>query len=350
MLQAHLSSSEEKPSSRIPDFSKYLGRDEGDLHEPNPQNIEARVGVLRSEWYDSTGGLKTVSYGTGVAITKRLILTCGHTVYMEKTGETCHGFSFIPGIDQGKIRHFQRIYKSAPHNFLYFDRPEGGISFRKKVNMRDIALVYLGEDLDFETFPRVGLSEEERHNYELSVSGYPSEAFSNQGNLKKCDFEKVRLHGDLLEIADGVIYHNLATRTGHSGSALVTSNSRGESVIVGVHTHRGRRGMGVHLDGKQLQKLMQWEQQCNAHHQDNQQILFPGRVRDEKKKLVRRRTEAEEEEWVGRIPNLKDYMGRVDQDQEESVWEQEAAQYYESAYQEFSECNKEYIKIIKVDF
>lgn len=55
------------------------------------------VGVIRGEWFSLSGSkkLESICYGTAIALSKRVILTCAHSLYLEKKRRVCDNVSFI---------------------------------------------------------------------------------------------------------------------------------------------------------------------------------------------------------------------------------------------------------------
>lgn len=56
------------------------------------------------------------------------------------------------------------------------------------------------------------------------ICGYPSIGYQRCSNLNKIDFSRVILQGKLVNIIGDTIYHQLDTKTGHSGSAIFGIN------------------------------------------------------------------------------------------------------------------------------
>jgi V8-like Glu-specific endopeptidase len=63
-----------------------------------------------------------------------------------------------------------------------------------------------------------------------------------------------------LEIKENVIYHNLKTWVGHSGSAIIGCDINEQPAVIGVHTHKGlRKNSGVYLSNEAINKLIAYE-------------------------------------------------------------------------------------------
>jgi V8-like Glu-specific endopeptidase len=63
-----------------------------------------------------------------------------------------------------------------------------------------------------------------------------------------------------MQIRDHIVYHNLPTRLGHSGSAIMARTTcEDRAVLIGVHTHKGTsRNSGVYLNKSILGKLIDY--------------------------------------------------------------------------------------------
>lgn len=71
------------------------------------------VGVIRGEWFGRREDkITSICYGTGVAVSPRVILTCAHTVYSESK-KVAKAFTFLPSLQEGKIKKKDRIYKNS---------------------------------------------------------------------------------------------------------------------------------------------------------------------------------------------------------------------------------------------
>jgi V8-like Glu-specific endopeptidase len=116
---------------------------------------------------------------------------------------------------------------------------------------------------------------------EVSITGYPSQQFLKCANIFDAVFERVSLKGRILEIDDSIVYHDLNTSLGHSGSPILAYNIHQEPVILGIHTHKGStRNSGVFLTPRLLERLIQYEINFALQHDRYKlAIKFPPRLR-----------------------------------------------------------------------
>jgi V8-like Glu-specific endopeptidase len=130
------------------------------------------------------------------------------------------------------------IYKCHKVDFLQYETLKDGDNYRKPIQ-NDIVLLYLERSLSLRQYPQIGFESKNTIDLQakLQIQGYPSEKFFRCGNIFDAYFEKISLKGELLEIKDDIIYHNLKSEVGHSGSAITTYDRNEEEVVVGIHTH-----------------------------------------------------------------------------------------------------------------
>jgi V8-like Glu-specific endopeptidase len=69
------------------------------------------IGVIRANWRDSNGKLKSINYGTGFAVSSKVIATCTHNVYSENFKDLCSEIFFIPGKQKGQVDDTVRVYR-----------------------------------------------------------------------------------------------------------------------------------------------------------------------------------------------------------------------------------------------
>lgn len=175
------------------------------------------------------------------------------------------------------------IYKCKPVNFLQFEPLQEGQNYIRQPIEQDIALLFLERPLNLPEYPRVGIEDQyliDKDN-EASITGYPSQQFLKCANIFDASFERVALKGKILEINGSIIYHNLDTSLGHSGSPILAYNIHQEPVILGIHTHKGsNRNSGVFLTTKILQRLIQYEIKFAMLHERYKLVIkFPPKLR-----------------------------------------------------------------------
>jgi V8-like Glu-specific endopeptidase len=85
--------------------------------------------------------------------------------------------------------------------------------------------------------------------------------YYSNSQLRQINFTRATLKGNLLDINDNTLYHNLDTSTGHSGSGILGINNKTKHVtVLGVHTHKGRkRNSGVFLSNFLLKRMARYE-------------------------------------------------------------------------------------------
>jgi hypothetical protein len=165
--------------------------------------FNAYSGVIRGEWLRDDGKLQSICYGTGIALSKRVVMTCAHSIYLEKKQRLCNAVSFIPDHDGGRLTRGQKIYTSTSQDFIKLEIITEKQTYAKCPIPEDIALIYLSEDLPLGDFPDVGLDslEELQMGSEIKVAGYPSMNYYTCPTLKDIDFRRVELKGKLLDVA-----------------------------------------------------------------------------------------------------------------------------------------------------
>jgi V8-like Glu-specific endopeptidase len=88
-----------------------------------PSNFERHVlplvGVVRCNWFNSQKRLATITYGTGVFISPRIILTCTHNVYSSSRNVVCDEVYFSPGIEKDSLTS-NKIYQSKVKSHFKF--------------------------------------------------------------------------------------------------------------------------------------------------------------------------------------------------------------------------------------
>lgn len=123
----------------------------------------------------------------------------------------------------------------------------------------DIALLFLDTALECEDFPRVGWLNAKKDK-QITIAGYPSEDYANVANIHSAYFKRSVVRGSILDIDDTIIYHNLDTKTGHSGGPILAVGDDETPAIIGIHTHKGNlRNFGVFLNEKVLERLIRYE-------------------------------------------------------------------------------------------
>lgn len=116
------------------------------------------------------------------------------------------------------------------------------------------------------------------------ISGYPSKEYYANPNLNQIHLNRSTVKGELLQINANTIFHNLDTKTGHSGSGILGMNCKTKQVtVLGVHTHKGRkRNSGVYLSNVVLKKLVKYEIEFGLNHQEYKlEIKFPEGIQEE---------------------------------------------------------------------
>lgn len=79
------------------------------------------------------------------------------------------------------------------------------------------------------------------------------------GDINAAYFKRDVVYGSVLDIEDTIVYHNLNTKTGHSGGPIIANGEDDSPIIIGIHTHKGsERNFGVFLNEKILQKLIKY--------------------------------------------------------------------------------------------
>ena len=97
------------------------------------------LGVLRWQW-ESSGTITTITYGTAVLLSSRVILTCAHNLYSEKMGRKCDSAFFIPGANDGFLLDFKNYKISSERSFKYSKITQ---TFRFKPLTEELSLILL---------------------------------------------------------------------------------------------------------------------------------------------------------------------------------------------------------------
>lgn len=217
--------------------------------------LESNVGILRTEWKGADNRIEVVCFGTAFAISLHIIITCAHSIYLQRQARPCSSFTFVPGIVNGKVTSTSMIYKCTTVDFLQFEPLQEDQNYMRQPIEQDIALLFLERSLSLSEYPRVGIDDQALidEDNDVSIAGYPSQQFLKCANIFDAVFERVTLEGKILEIDGSIIYHNLNTSLGHSGSPILAYNIHQDPVIIGIHTHKGsNRNSGVFLTPKIL--------------------------------------------------------------------------------------------------
>lgn len=88
--------------------------------------------------------------------------------------------------------------------------------------------------------------------------------------LKSISFNRKDLKGTLegVDANQSILYHNLDTKTGHSGSAIFARNSLTQKpTVIGVHTHKGRlNNSGIVLTEMLLERIASYDLSFAINH------------------------------------------------------------------------------------
>jgi V8-like Glu-specific endopeptidase len=74
-------------------------------------------GLIRAEWLGQKR-LQSICYGSGVAISKRVVLTCAHSVFHDEKSLGCDVARFVPGHAEGKLKIQEKVYSSSDKNSI----------------------------------------------------------------------------------------------------------------------------------------------------------------------------------------------------------------------------------------
>ena len=77
--------------------------------------------------------------------------------------------------------------------------------------------------------------------------GYPSVEYAGQLELGRVTLRRDYLEGKLFLVEGITVHHTMTTLQGHSGSPILGRTKAGTEVVVGIHTHRGKKDVNKGL-------------------------------------------------------------------------------------------------------
>ena len=72
------------------------------------EEVYSSIGILKSNWFNSSGKLRAYNYGTAFLISKRLLLTCSHNLCSDEMGRDADQIEFQTGIQESRPVNYYR--------------------------------------------------------------------------------------------------------------------------------------------------------------------------------------------------------------------------------------------------
>ena len=107
---------------------------------------------------------------------------------------------------------------------------------------------------------KIGLCEPKADDF-VEVIGFPSRKYAGLNNLLSVCLNRTHLRGKVTSIEGRIINHDLLTKVGHSGSAILYETATKEVVAIGVHTHRGNiyENRGLFFNKEVVDKIKEFQ-------------------------------------------------------------------------------------------
>ncbi|MGB3106284.1 MULTISPECIES: trypsin-like serine peptidase [Sphingobacterium] len=189
-----------------------------------------------------------------------LLLTCAHNLYDIAEGEASD-VMFTPGFNDpqqpyepisAKAFRYPNGFKQVAVSLL--TKPEEATVEQLKEHARyDYALIKLAKPIEIQDIFKFAVVPDQ-HLTDLAVK---------MAGYGYYDQEMAHAVGKIAEYEEDRIYHNMSTRAGASGSAIVDSAA---SRIIGIHTHGDsakKLNYGVRITDVVYDNLRQWRDEMN---------------------------------------------------------------------------------------